>query len=141
MEEEPFEGDHWDGIFSKPSSGTILHDLSPSLSPSELDSVPDEDLSDSSLSEELITEHSSSPKTLHHAVNGMPSHSEYFRGSSLESREAIESLRSKQNWRPEWRSDADWNRPFNIADPSTLAAAADRTLGQRLTGNGGVVKV
>lgn len=140
MEEEPFEGDHWDGIFSKPSM--LDGDTSPSLTPSESELVSEDELSEQATPEDLIANQSSLRIPSHLTFGNVPpSQSDYFRGSSLQTREAVEKLRSKQNWRVEWQPDAEWNRPFNLADPSTLAAAVERILDTRLSNHFTIPKV
>lgn len=121
MKEEPFEGEHWEGVFSagNPQDG----DTSPSEA-SERTSEMEDDLSHSGVSEESMSSFSSPPAGLTRVLAGdMPTQSEYFHGSSMESRQIVERLREKQTWREEFSMDVKWNRPFNSADPSTLASA------------------
>ncbi|CCA70717.1 hypothetical protein PIIN_04651 [Serendipita indica DSM 11827] len=123
MEEEPFEGEHWEGIFPAKGNQTRGDDTD-SLSSigsafnsepegSQLDQTED---SETSLSTQEVT------SDVHLTI---PVQREYFRGSSLRSREIVEGLRRKQNWREESTAELPWNRPFNLADPSTFAATSD----------------
>ena len=41
-------------------------------------------------------------------------------------RQAFEDLQARQYWRPEWRIQADLDRPFSLGDHSTLAPSLDR---------------
>ena len=41
-------------------------------------------------------------------------------------RKAFEDLQARQYWRPEWRIQADLDRPFSLGDHSTLAPSLDR---------------
>jgi len=42
-------------------------------------------------------------------------------------REAFEEMQARQYWKPEWRIQADLDRPFSLSDHSTLAPSLDRT--------------
>jgi hypothetical protein len=42
-------------------------------------------------------------------------------------RHAFEDLQARQYWKPEWRIQADLDRPFSLGDHSTLAPSLDRT--------------
>lgn len=132
MKEEPFEGEHWKGVFSSgvPEDG----DTSPS-STSERESDVEDELSHSGESDESMTSFSSPPAHLGQVLAmAVPTRSEYFQGSSIESRQLMERLREKQTWREGWSMDVKWNRPFNTADPSTLAAAVSRIMEPRIGG-------
>lgn len=132
MKEEPFEGEHWEGVFSP--GRAYDGDTSPS-SASEPDSEAGDDLSHSGDTHDSMTSFSSPSAPLGQILTGpLSTQSDYFRGSSLESRELMERLRERQNWREEWDMGVKWNRPFNIADPSTLAAAVSRIMEPRLGG-------
>ena len=41
-------------------------------------------------------------------------------------RQAFEDLQARQYWRPEWHIQADLDRPFSLADHSTLAPSLNR---------------
>ncbi|KAG8848917.1 hypothetical protein FRB91_010387 [Serendipita sp. 411] len=49
----------------------------------------------------------------------------HFPNPAYTNREIVEAIQQKQSWRPEWDPKILWNRPFNVADPSTLGAMAD----------------
>jgi len=132
MKEEPFVGEHWEGVFSSvvPGDG----DTSPS-SMSERESDIEDGLSHSGESDESVTSFSSAPAhSGQFLAMNVPAQSEYFQGSSIESRQLMERLREKQTWRERWSMDVKWNRPFNTADPSTLAAAVSRITEPRIGG-------
>lgn len=41
-------------------------------------------------------------------------------------RQTFEDLQARQYWRPEWRIEADLDRPFSLGDHSTLAPSLNR---------------
>jgi gamma-tubulin complex component 5 len=132
MKEEPFEGEHWEGVFS---SGVRVDGDTSLSSMSERDSGVEDELSHSGDSDESMTSLSSPPAHLGQVLpSPVPTRSEHFQGSSIESRQLMERLREKQTWREEWSMDVKWNRPFNTADPSTLAAAVSRIMEPRIGG-------
>jgi gamma-tubulin complex component 5 len=131
MKEEPFEGEHWEGVFSSgaPEDG----DTSPSTS--ERESEVEDEVSHSRESDESMTSLSLPSARLGQVLAGdVPTQSEYFQGSSIESRQHMERLREKQTWKEGWSMDVKWNRRFNTADPSTLAAAVSRIMEPRIGG-------
>jgi gamma-tubulin complex component 5 len=131
MREEPFEGEHWEGVFSSgnPEDG----DTSPSMS--ERESEVEDEVSHYGESDESMTSFSSPPVDLGQVLSkAVPTQSEYFQGSTIESRQLMERLRGKQTWREGWGIDVKWSRPFNTADPSTLAAAVSCMMEPRIGG-------
>lgn len=139
MEEEPFEGDHWEGVFSP--GRAYEGDTSPSFA-SDQESEAEGFLSHSGESQESETSYTSTPAPIGQILTeAVYTQSEYFQGSSSESRELVERLRGKQTWRREWEMDVNWNRPFNTADPSTFAATVSRVMEARVGGRIQVPKV
>lgn len=118
LAEEPFEGQHWEGVYGLPPGSTVegweqgTDGSTPSLSPWEDD---DDDLDDND----------SCPYTDDPPLS--PLHGD--RASSREKpkmhisyqhHKVVEELQARQYWREEWRTDVDLSRPFNLGDPSTL---------------------
>jgi gamma-tubulin complex component 5 len=129
MAEEPFEGEHWEGIFGPK---TPYNDDSDSLSDelsSEFDEPPESNGS-APTSPSVAQDRLLAPVTTL-STGALVPYAELFRGSSLEGREVAERLRKQQYWWHEWEADTRWDRPFNLADPSTLAATADRLIYSR----------
>jgi gamma-tubulin complex component 5 len=122
MEEEPFEGEHWAGIFP---NGKDAHDTDSSFSSEmEQESEMEDDDSKSDLSENSMTSDTSS--TSLPTANILDTQINHFRAPSMENREVAETLREEQYWRPSQTAKLQWNRKFHLADPSTLAATVDK---------------
>ncbi|PVF95510.1 hypothetical protein CPB86DRAFT_787976, partial [Serendipita vermifera] len=128
MEEEPFEGEHWVGIFS-PGKGGPETDSSFSSEP-EQESEMGDDRSKSDFSENSMTSDTSPASTP--IANILDIQINHFRAPSLQDREVAETLREDQYWRPAQNNIVQWNRKFYIADPSTLAATVDKIFVPRL---------
>lgn len=135
LAEEPFEGQHWEGVYGLPrgavrtdgdqsdvgSSGT-----SPSLSPwdDEVDGVDDQ-LSPWETSSEIESQLSTPPPhdPLEDVTNAATER--FSRQIALYShRDEVESLQALQYWRSDWKGHARVDRPFDIGDPSTLRECA-----------------
>ena len=127
LADEPFEGEHWEGVYGLPpgsvrlSSQTELRDReewdsTPSLSPLNSDDLAlDEDssLSCTDYEEPLSTPSvAPSPGLSASAVTKLP--------HSYEHRRQFEELRAKQYWRDDWHTDAELQSDFDTGDPSTL---------------------
>ncbi|KAH9077070.1 Spc98 family-domain-containing protein [Lactarius deliciosus] len=116
LDEEPFEGQHWEGVYafdSTPPFSPLLVDdfgiVSPSLS--STDSLPTSD-----------------------AGPSMNLNADYFHvatSSTFGHRQLIEDLQRRQYWRAEWQTDASLTRPFTVKDASSLGPSADRILGDQ----------
>lgn len=130
LDEEPFEGEHWEGVYGMPPGSVLSNaarnkdedhwDSTPSLSPLNSDDLAlDEDASTSSLEydEPPLPCGLPTASNVQAERNRIPPH-------TYEHRQVFEELRSKQYWRPEWRSDAKFTRRFDIGDPSTLGRKA-----------------
>ncbi|KAG0698698.1 Spc98 family-domain-containing protein [Suillus ampliporus] len=131
LADEPFEGQHWEGVYGLPPGSTIegwekMSDSStPSLSPWDEDS---DDLDDND-SFPYTEDPPSSPVP----VERVFSYEQPNLSLSYQHRRVVEELQSRQYWREEWRTDADLSRPFNLGDPSTLGPSLSRALGERTT--------
>ena len=116
LAEEPFEGEHWEGIFT-PSKNSQREewDSSPSLSPLNSDDLAlDEDndeLSDHEMPSSPYSEPSSIPQP-QTSLENFP--------YTYEHRNQFEQLRNKQYWRNEWRIDGHDESGFDLGNPSTL---------------------
>jgi gamma-tubulin complex component 5 len=132
LADEPFEGQHWQGVFGlEPGSIRGLEsysseDSSPNLSPLQAEGIFDED-SVSSLEMEQPAEADdqhvdSHPRAVEHRAD--PNW-----GSVYAHRRTVEELQLRQYWRPEWRTDASLTRPFDIGDASTLGPSLKVALG------------
>lgn len=115
LAEEPFEGQHWEGVFGLPPGSTVegwearSNGSTPSLSPWDDDDSLDEDDSRSSF-EDLRSPVLQAPAAVKsHPVHQVQNH-----------RLHVEELKSAQYWRDDWRIDADVTRPFDLGEPSTL---------------------
>jgi gamma-tubulin complex component 5 len=118
LDEEPFEGQHWEGVYGLPPGSTVEGwetrslDSTPPFSPlllddfgvssplSSTDSLPASD-TEPSIGLNADSVHVSSNSTFGH-------------------RQLIEDLQRRQYWRAEWQSDASLTRPFTVKDASSL---------------------
>lgn len=115
LAEEPFQGQHWEGVCGLPAGSTVegwetrSGGSTPSLSPWDEDDSQDSDATPPSF-EDL-------PPSVTEIPEGFTSHRVRFQQNHLES---IEQLKARQYWRDDWKIDVDVSRPFDIGDPSTL---------------------
>ena len=117
LSEEPFEGQHWQGVYGLPPGSTVegwetrSTGSTSSLSPwEESDSLEDEDdvVLDQSLEES--TQLDEAPDTARKNARHTVHHSSTI----------VEKLKAQQYWRDDWCIGVDVNRQFDIGDPSTL---------------------
>ncbi|KAG8749696.1 hypothetical protein FRC14_001179, partial [Serendipita sp. 396] len=124
LEEEPLEGEHWEGIFD--SIRLTYDDDGDSLSSWGSDNEDENLLSD-------VEPEDASPNGLKLSRSAPEEYLpvvrsdlfNHFPNPAYTNREIVEAIQQKQSWRPEWDPKILWNRPFNVADPSTLGAMAD----------------
>lgn len=130
LAEEPFEGEHWEGILA-PSAGRVRSgsgkdkevqdewDSTPSLSPLNSDdlALDDDDDSFSSADYDDIPSFASEQPA---ETLGPPSPAPLKPPSSFEHRKQFEELQGRQYWRDDWHTDAPLRSKFDIGDPSTL---------------------
>lgn len=123
LDEEPFEGQHWEGVYGLPPGSTVEgwetrsldstppysplplgnpSDLSPSLS--STDSLPSIDEKSS-----LSQDDSARMATM----------------SSFGHRQLIEDLRRRQYWRTEYQTDAASTSPFAVKNASSLGTLSN----------------
>lgn len=110
LQEEPFEGQHWQGAYGLPEGSTVEN--------------WDQESSDSDLFSLLGGADSS--EGIASSVEDEPFRPQAQRdqrqriSTTFDGREIVETLRAKQYWRSGWHTDADLRRRFDIGDPSTL---------------------
>ncbi|OJA18586.1 hypothetical protein AZE42_11191, partial [Rhizopogon vesiculosus] len=128
LAEEPFEGQHWEGVYSLPEGSTVedweraSNGSTPSLSPWEDD---DDDLDDND-SFPHPEDSPSTPVSVERASYEQPKLQ-----FSYQHRSVVEELKARQYWREEWRTDVDLSLPFDLGDASTLGPSFSRALGER----------
>ncbi|KAG6331582.1 hypothetical protein ID866_7507 [Astraeus odoratus] len=131
LSEEPFEGQHWEGVYGLPPGSTVEGwEARSSGSSSSLSSWDDEDsLEDEdgvlpiSAEESQLDQFSEVPHDVHanvrrHVQSGL---------------DIVEELKVQQYWRDDWDMRIDINQPFDLGDPSTLAPTMLRVLGEKET--------
>ncbi|KAF8914341.1 Spc98 family-domain-containing protein [Gymnopilus junonius] len=130
LAEDPFEGEHWEGIDVPGSAQGASEgrdpeewDTSPSLSPLSSDDLPLEGEDDSFSSAAYQESSESSPPS-----SPSPATRPVAIPYSYEHRKIFEELKAKQYWRDDWHTDAATNPQFNIGDPSTLGPTLSRVL-------------
>ena len=119
LSEEPFEGQHWEGVYGLPPGSTVegweVHSggSSPSLSP--LDDSDDLDDSLSILDSEESSRVTDFSMPMIQRTAPVPDYE-----GAYGHRGELEDLQAKQYWRSDWRMDICLTRPFDIGDASTL---------------------
>jgi len=136
LAEEPFHGQHWEGVYGLPPGSTIegweaqSSGTSPSLSPwdDDMDTNRGDDSDSLSLAGSVTSmqlEENDGPLRIeggrdddYAVLEDVP---EFYKH-----RKEFEELQARQYWKPEWRMQADLDRPFSLSDHSTLAPSLDR---------------
>lgn len=125
LAEEPFEGEHWEGILDTKPHDDHDWDSTPSLSPLSSDLEDTESLSNYSdgrrphrtfdRDSEDGNEEENEPRMVEEAAPGssVPPH-------TYAHRREFEELQAIQYWRSEWKGYVQPSKRFNIGDPSTL---------------------
>ncbi|KAF8961118.1 Spc98 family-domain-containing protein [Flammula alnicola] len=133
LAEEPFEGEHWEGVYGLPPGSVRFTtqkdraerdewDSTPSLSPLNSDDLILDDEDDSLSSADY--EEPASPISERAPIPPEPANLPY----TYKHRKQFEELRAKQYWRDDWHSDASLVSRFDIGDPSTLGPNLSRIL-------------
>jgi gamma-tubulin complex component 5 len=128
LDEEPFEGQHWEGVYGLPPGSTVEGwetrslDSTPPYSPLPLGDLDDLTASLSSLD---------SPPSLEAEISLNPDVDSASMAiiSSYGHRQLIEDLQRRQYWRTEWQTDASLTPSFAIKDASTLGTLLDPHIG------------
>lgn len=133
LAEEPFEGQHWEGVYGLPAGSTVEgwenrnSDSDSVLSPwDDLDSLGSDDGDKDEWnqpSEDLSSQSGHTPDT---SQRTPPDH-------APKHLTVVEELKAQQYWRDEWHIGIDVNRPFDLGDPSTLGPTMVRVLGEEET--------
>ena len=127
LAEEPFEGQHWEGVYGLPPGSTVERwetrsdGSTPSLSPWDSGS----DLAESRPSSRLSDIPETLPPAEPHVHDEPELKSPVDPLSTYRHRQDVEGLQARQYWRPEWRSDASVDRQFNLGDASSLGEAVN----------------
>lgn len=124
LDEEPFEGQHWEGIYGLPPGSTVEGwetrslDSTPPYSP-----LPLGDPSDLSPS---VSSTDSLPSV--EAKSSLNQDVELARMATVSSfghRQLIEDLQRRQYWRTEWQTDAASASSFAIKNASSLGTSSN----------------
>ena len=119
LDEEPFEGQHWEGVYGLPPGSTIEGweskslDSTPPYSPLPLEGLGDLTPSLSSIDSPLAIETELS-------LNLDVDSSSMANTSRFGHRQLIEDLQRRQYWRTEWQTDASLTPSFAIENASSL---------------------
>ncbi|KAF9559664.1 hypothetical protein CPC08DRAFT_723770 [Agrocybe pediades] len=125
LAEEPFEGEHWEGVYDQKDGGNWTS--TPSLSPLSSDDRPLDD-DDSSVEYGVPSSDSTTSEPPDRMDDSRPA--KPYVPHSYENRKQFEELRARQYWRDDWHSDASPNPTFDINDPSTLGPTISRALAE-----------
>lgn len=134
LADEPFEGEHWEGVYGLPPGSIRLpsqtgpHDGEEWESTSSLSPLDSDDSAlgeDRSLSSTDYEEPLSSPPIT--PSPGLPTAATKL-PHSYEHRQQFEELHVKQYWRDDWHTDADLRSDFDIGDPSMLGLSSNSIL-------------
>lgn len=125
LNEEPFEGQHWQGAYGLPPGSTVENwdeeSDSSLLSLSALDYLNESEDDMSSLDHEKRDQKDPSPSSSPPPILGEKKKDEaYTHRPRWDHLDIVESLQARQYWRSEWRLNMPTNRPFDFGDPSTL---------------------
>ncbi|KAK0453073.1 Spc98 family-domain-containing protein [Armillaria borealis] len=126
LEEEPFEGEHWEGVYGlPPGSVKNWHEPDSQSDVSSVLSLDSDDLDLDDSSESLPTPpRSPSPSP----PIGKPTHDVRV---SISHRKEVEDLQSRQYWRTEWKIPTEGiSTKFDIGDASTLGPTLQNVLGR-----------
>ena len=119
LDEEPFEGQHWEGVYGLPPGSTVEGweskslDSTPPYSPLLLEDLGDLTPSPSSIDSPLAIQAELS-------LNPDVDFPNMANTSSFGHRQSIEDLQRRQYWRTEWQTDASLTPSFAIENASSL---------------------
>lgn len=125
LDEEPFEGQHWEGVYGLPPGSTVEGwetrslDSTPPYSPLPLD-----DLRDVSPSPSPIE----SPPTVKVKPSlGQDADSAHMATMSIFGhRQLVEDLQRRQYWRTEWQTDASLTSSLAVKNTSSIGMTFNR---------------
>jgi gamma-tubulin complex component 5 len=124
LDEEPFEGQHWEGIYGLPPGSTVEGwetrslDSTPPYSP-----LPLGDISD--ISPSLSSTDSLPSVETKFFLNQDADLARMATMSSFGHRQLIEDLQRRQYWRSEWQTDAASTSSFAIRNASSLGTSSN----------------
>jgi gamma-tubulin complex component 5 len=124
LDEEPFEGQHWEGIYGLPPGSTVEGwetrslDSTPPYSP-----LPPGDISD--ISPSLSSTDSLPSVETKFFLNQDADLARLATISSFGHRQLIEDLQRRQYWRTEWQTDAASTSSFAIRNASSLGTSSN----------------
>ncbi|KAI0068599.1 hypothetical protein BV25DRAFT_11798 [Artomyces pyxidatus] len=129
LAEEPFEGQHWEGVYGLPPGSTVEGwetkslDSTPPFSP-----LPSRDLVefDRSISPLDSSEPEEIPSPVQKASDDLKPQPDNL----FTHRQEIEDLQVRQYWRTDWHTDAPLFSDFDIGNASTLGPSISRILGE-----------
>ena len=130
LDEEPFEGQHWEGVYGLAPGSTVEGwetkslDSTPPYSPLRLGDLDDLAASLSSLD---------SPPSVEAELSLNPDvdSASMAKISSFGHRQLIEDLQRRQYWRTEWQTDASLTPSFAIKNASSLGKLFDPYISKR----------
>ncbi|KAH9999974.1 hypothetical protein BJV77DRAFT_975603, partial [Russula vinacea] len=137
LDEEPFEGQHWEGIYGLPPGSTVEGwetrslDSTPPYSPLPLGDPSDLSPSVSSTDSLPSVEAKSS-------LNQDVDLARMATVSSFGHRQLIEDLQRRQYWRTEWQTDAASASSFAIKNASSLGPSVDLIFAERNSSKHGI---
>jgi len=112
MDEEPFEGEHWEEIGTSNRSRRSTPSYE---SESDSDDIRSRRSENSILSRDSSSHHQDTTPLLTPPIN-----------EALRSRMMVEDLQRKQYWRAGWRGDVNPDAPFRLADPASFGPNISR---------------
>jgi len=115
MEEELFEGEHWEEIGTSNRSRRSTPSYGSDSDSGDIRSRRSENSTLSTPSRESSSHHHDT------ATPPTPPISE-----ALRNRMTVEDLRGKQYWRADWRGDVNLDAPFRLADPASFGPTVSR---------------
>lgn len=128
LAEEPFEGEHWEGVYGLPPGSTVEGwetrslESTPPLSPLGSDDFQDLERSPSPLDSVYHTEDTSSIPANDTNTLSAHAHEPYSR------RQDVEELEARQYFRSGWRTDASLTAPFDLGDAATLGKTVNMSI-------------
>lgn len=135
LAEEPFEGEHWEGVYCLPSGSVKGQhrdedhdewDSTPSLSPLNSDDLALDDDADESFSSADYDSHLQSVANPERSSSAGTDEGRPKSQNTYEDRQQFEELRARQYWKDNWHTDAPFSSQFDIGNPSSLGPALSR---------------
>ncbi|KAI0314462.1 Spc98 family-domain-containing protein [Amylostereum chailletii] len=134
LDEEPFEGQHWEGVYGLPPGSTIEGweskslESTPPLSPLVYEGFDNPRAQVSPLNWDSPD---ADDDDVHVPLSTDKEPKQQFHPSvSYDHRQDVESLQTHQYWRKEWKTDASLSGDFVLGDASTLGPSLSHVLGE-----------